>query len=197
METEFKKASEISVNVRPMMSEIFVQGWYKDLQMFSKDKRKLQRTFEHLFNLDDFYVAWGDEKMLGFVAVNDRKNQRRVQTFDRREFRKHLGFFKGSFACWAMKREMNKEYPFEIPNGTGVVEFVATAESARGQGIAKKLIAHAMERESYDRYILEVVDGNIGAIKLYERLGFSEFTRAKSPYPPKHTGFEYMIYMER
>ena len=194
----FKKANELPPQFQKQMSEIFVDGWYKDLKIISRDRAKLERAFQHIFSLEDFYVAVVGHQINAFVGISDRKDQRRIVAFDKRELRRHLGFFKGSLANWALRKEMIKrKYPFEIQADTGVIEFVATRTSARGQGLAGKLIAHVMEVEHYKTYVLEVVDTNSGAIKLYERLGFFEFTREKSPYPPKQAGFEYMIYMKR
>lgn len=198
MNIEIVKASELSINPRPDMSKVFVEGWYKELKMLCKDKSKLEDAFEHIFKLEDFYLALVDQKIMGFVAVCDRVDEKRVIYFDKKVMRKHLGFFRGSFATYMLTKIMiKKKYPFEIPVGTGVIEFVATSAKARGKGVAGRTIEHVIATTGYQEYILEVIDTNHGAIKLYERLGFEEFTREKSPYPPKHSGFEYMIYMKR
>jgi len=198
MDIEIIKASELLTDPRSAMSKIFVEGWYDVLKMLCKNKSKLQRAFEHMFKLDDFYVALVDQRIMAFIAVSERENERRVVHFDRKELRKHLGFIRGSLTNWALTKEMiDKKYPFVIPAGMGVVEFVATLPEARGKGLAGKLIEFVMADCGYQEYILEVVDTNYGAIKLYERLGFSEFTREKSKHPKKYSGFEYMIYMKR
>ena len=198
MNIEIIKADKLSTDPRPVMSKIFVGGWYDVLKILCKDKGKLERAFEHIFKLDDFYVALVEQKIMAFIAVSERKNERRVIQLDRKELRKHLGFIRGSLTNWALTKEMiDKKYPFAIPVGTGVIEFVATLPEARGKGLAGKLIEYVMETCEYQEYILEVVDTNYGAIKLYERLGFSEFQREKSKHPKKYSGFEYMIYMKR
>lgn len=196
MNIEFIKANNFPGNPRPMMSEVFVEGWYNDLKMISKDKEKLQRAFEHIFDLDGFYLAVVDQKIMAFVGVCSRINKKRIAYFDKKACRKGLGFIRGSFAALVLNKVLvEKDYPFEIPVGTGIIEFVATLPEARGQGLAGKLIEYTMADNEYQDYILEVIDTNHGAINLYERLGFVEFTRVKSPYPPQKAGFEEFIYM--
>jgi len=197
MNIELIKASDFVGNPRPAMSKVFVEGWYNDLKMICKDKEKLQRAFEHIFDLEGFYLAVVDQKIMAFVGVCDRVEQRRIAYFDKKECRKGLGFIRGSIAAIVLTKILvKKDYPFDIPAGAGVIEFVATLPEARGKGLAAKLIEYAMADTNYKEYILEVIDTNHGAINLYERLGFKEFVREKSPYPPEKAGFEEFIYMK-
>jgi len=198
MNIEMINAEDLISNPRDEMSKIFVEGWYEDFKRLCKDKNKLRRAFEHIFTLENFYVAQVDKQIMAFVAVCDRIDEKRAIHLDAKIIRKYLGFFRGSIATYMLTKVLiKKKYPFQIPTGTGVIEFVATLPEARGKGLAGKTIEYAMEDANYQAYILEVVDTNHGAIKLYERLGFEEFTREKSPFPPKHSGFEYLIYMKR
>ena len=198
MDVEIIKAVDLSTDPRPVMSEIFACGWYDTLKILCKDKGKLVRAFEHMFKLDDFHVALVDKKIRAFIAVSGRENDRRVVSFDKKILRKHLGFIRGSLAYWVLTKEMiDKRYPFEIPTGTGVIECVATSPEARGQGLARKLLEHMMAISGYEAYVLDVVDTNHVAMRLYERLGFVEFERERSKYPKKYSGFEDLIYMRR
>ncbi|WP_180850394.1 hypothetical protein [Bacillus sp. UMB0893] len=52
MRIEIKRASELEENTKKKMSEIFVDGFGKDLTIFSKDKEKLVKALEHMF-VDD------------------------------------------------------------------------------------------------------------------------------------------------
>lgn len=56
------------------------------------------------------------------------------------------------------------------------------------------MITEIMQRESYDRYILEVADTNTNAVNLYKKLGFKEFHRVKEKHP-KQSGLNEYIYM--
>jgi ribosomal protein S18 acetylase RimI-like enzyme len=45
----------------------------------------------------------------------------------------------------------------------------------------------------YSEYILEVADTNTPAIRLFEKLGYKEFTRKPAP---KKSGFSHFVYMK-
>jgi len=57
MEVKVVKATTFPQINRKQMSTIFVEGWYHDLKFFHKDKARLIKTFEHIFNLSCFYVG--------------------------------------------------------------------------------------------------------------------------------------------
>jgi len=53
-----------------------------------------------------------------------------------------------------------------------------------------------METMPYQDYVLEVVDNNTNAIRLYEKLGFAEIQRIAEK-DAKRAGFGYRVYMKR
>jgi ribosomal protein S18 acetylase RimI-like enzyme len=50
----------------------------------------------------------------------------------------------------------------------GLIEFVATSDRYRGQGVATTIINHIINTTPYKEYALEVADTNTNAVKLYE-----------------------------
>ncbi|ULL14972.1 GNAT family N-acetyltransferase [Paenibacillus sp. H1-7] len=191
---EIIRASELGYEEKMKISEIFVDGFYQWLHFFSKDKGKLTRAFCHMFNHQVFYVAVKDDEIAGITACTDGKVS--SVHLDRKELQKHLGFFKGTIAYFVLKHEfVNKAYPFEITKGMGTVEFVATSANYRGQGVATAIIKDIMDSTPYEVYVLEVADTNTNAVKLYEKLGFSEFLRTEHKHS-KRSGFNYLVYMK-
>jgi ribosomal protein S18 acetylase RimI-like enzyme len=100
---------------------------------------------------------------------------------------KHLGL-KGIVASILFKAE------FEQISGdlmaandtTACIDFIATLPEFRGQGVASELINHICSLPQYREFlILNVVDTNIQAVRLYERLGFTEFRRVEKHYPKR------------
>jgi len=198
MDIKVVKANELAGNIRPAMSLIFVEGWYDSLKMLCKNKTKLSRAFEHIFKLENFYVASVDSQIVAFIALSNREHDRRVVQFDKQTLQKNLGLIRGHLMYSALNKAMiTKQYPFEIAKNTGVIEFVATLPEARGKGLARQLIEYGIVENEYQNYILEVADTNRSAISLYEKLGFREFEREKSDYPKKYSGFEWYLYMEK
>ena len=62
----------------------------------------------------------------------------------------------------------------EIDSKTGTIENVVTNSNYRKKGIATSLMEYIFALNMYERYILEVLDTNENAIKLYKKLGFKE-----------------------
>ncbi|MGG0889463.1 GNAT family N-acetyltransferase [Cytobacillus horneckiae] len=175
------KADKIDLDVRLQISEIFAEGFTQWLGYFSKDKSTIAKAFAHMFVLNQFYVAIANDKVAGMTACTDGK------TFsiklNKKELRKHLGFFKGSIAGIFLKKEF--EAPYEkFPPNTGSIEFVGTAHEFKGQGVASQIIQYIFENTPYKNYVIEeVADTNIPAMNLYKKLGFKEYKR--KPLPEK------------
>jgi ribosomal protein S18 acetylase RimI-like enzyme len=70
---------------------------------------------------------------------------------------------------------------------------VATAAAHRGKGVSFDLLKYIHETMPYSEYILEVADTNASAIRLYEKLGYVEFTRKPAH---KKSGFNDFVYMK-
>lgn len=190
---EIRRASELGDGIRKQISDIFVGGFFQWLKYFSKDPVKLSRAFAHMFLPDAFYVAVVDGELAGIAACTDGKRPSvRLQSG---ELRRHLGLIRGSIAAKVLKQQFEHHpYPFAVEAGWGSVEFVATAEKHRGQGVASAIIRHIMEASSCSAYVLEVADTNLPAIKLYEKLGFREFMRVAQKHS-KHSGINALVYM--
>lgn len=188
------RANEFNNDTKIKISEIFVEGFHQWLIFFSKDKDKLIKAFSHMFNLEVFYIAVIDEEIAGITACTDGKVP--SVHLSRKELKKHLGFFKGTITYFILKREFElKVYPFEITEGMGLVEFVATSNKYRGQGVASAIMKHIFASTPYDVYALEVADTNTKAVKLYEKLGYSEFLRVKQKHS-KQSGVNHLVYMK-
>ena len=190
---EFIRADKLGFNPRPQMSMVFVEGFYQWLKALSKDKEKLVRAFEHIFNLDKFFAAVDGDKIASLTACTDGKE--RAVKLDKDILRRELGFIRGWITYKMLTKHMlGRKYPFELAADIGSIEFVATSPEYRGQGVAYSLISHIMETMALESYVLEVADTNTTALRLYESLGFRERARVKSVY--KNAGFDYYLYLE-
>lgn len=188
------RACEFNRDIKMEMSRIFVDGFFQWLKFFSKNKDKLTNAFSHMFNLEVFYIAVIDDEVAGIAACTDGKVPSvRLKS---KELKKHLGFFMGTITYFILKREFEqKVYPFEITKGMGMVEFVATSTKYRGKGAASAIMKYIFDFTPYEVYALEVADTNTKAVKLYEKLGYSEFLRIKMKHS-KQSGVNNLIYMK-
>jgi len=112
-------------------------------------------------------------------------------------FSNAFGWVRGNFAYYLLNRHVGRNaYPFNLSKHTGSIEYVATAKEYQGQGVGYDLLTHIMKIMPYTAYVLEVADTNIGAVKLYDRLGFKEFKRVKAANR-RRTGVNFFLYMRR
>lgn len=179
MEIRIVKANEVDFDVRMQMSEIFADGFTQWLVFFSKDKNVIAKAFAHMFILDQFFVAIANGEVAGVTACTD--GTKKSVRLNKKELRKHLGFFKGSMTGIFLKKEF--EAPYEnFPPNTGSIEFVGTAPAFRGQGVASQIIQHILKNTTYNNYVIdEVADTNTPALNLYKKLGFEEYKREAVP----------------
>ena len=192
MEIQFLQADQLDFDPRPQMGEIFAEGFAHLLASISKDTALLAKAFAHVFDLEHFTVAVQGNKVLAMTACTNGISPIR---FDKYICRKELGFLRGSIAYAQLtKYIVNHKFPFDFHSNMGRIEIVGTASEYQGKGIAYRLIKHIMDTTSYTEYVLEVLDDNPGAIRLYEKLGFETFQSIKSAIVQKgkRTSFLYM-----
>jgi len=191
---EFVRTDKLKdeADTRHQVSLVFVEGFYSLLKVFGKDKTRLIKAFEHMFDLSKFYVAVNDGEIVSLCGVDNGKSKPVALNLD--ILRKHLGRLRGRWAFWMLNKFIvNKIYPVDIPSNYGTIEFVSAKPSFTGKGITKSLMTHVMGKLDYAGFILEVLGDNTRAIKLYEKLGFSEIHRVKGP---KFSGIDSIMYMK-
>jgi len=187
---EIKQASQTTFDPRPQMSHIFVEGFYTWIKHICKDKEKLTKLFTHMFDLEQFILALEGQQVAAMAACTNGTSPVRLS---RNVFTQVLGPMRGNISYIILRRHMmNNSLPFTISPKTGVIEFVATAPEFRNQGVGYTLLTNMMAALPYNSYMLEVADNNIGAMRLYAKLGFKEFKRVKAP---KRTRVNEFIYM--
>ena len=193
---EIKRAVNVGVDIHEKISEIFVDGFGKDLRFFSKDKNKLAKALAHIFVVDYFYVAVIDDEVAGITACVDRDHF--CVNPDRKTLVKHLGIVKGFLAASSFKRYFQHypKYPVDMDSTTASVEFVAVSSKHRKKGVASAILTHLHSLPEYKDYILEVADTNTNAFELYKRLGYKEVVRKKLKLEKLFSKVNYFVYMK-
>jgi len=108
--------------------------------------------------------------------------------------RKHLGLgiFRAMFNGWLLEHRVKKNELY--------MDTIAVAEDSRGLGIGGKLLKEVIafgSSESFSCIKLSVIDTNVRAKLLYERIGFRETAINNIPYPWNRTfGFSSAYDME-
>lgn len=182
---------EFDSDVRKEAAEVFVEGYEKELEFFSKDRKNLVEAFQKMINPEVFYLAVLNGEITGVLACSN--NQARGLDINRETLKKHFGFIKGNLGYYFMKNDFNTILSYK--DDTGYIECVATSVKARGKGVSKTLFQYVLQHTSYNRFILEVVDTNDIAYRMYAKIGFIVTERKKEKFS-LFKNFKERIYME-
>lgn len=187
---EVVPAKDLGESYRRRITDVFAGGFSADFTSLSKDPLKLTDAFEHMLILDLFYVGLVDGEPAGIAACTNGVQE--STRHDGRELRRHLGLVKGTIADLTFRSEFSGGVPGITP-GAASIEFVATSPDYRGQGVARAVLTHLLELPNYREYVIDgVADTNVAALRVYERLGFTEFRR-HSVWHTRFTGINYYV----
>ncbi|MGH8878130.1 MAG: GNAT family N-acetyltransferase [Stackebrandtia sp.] len=187
---EVERMDAYDRDIRDEVTEVILDGFFSQLSFFTKDRRKFITAFRDEVRADLFFVAELDGVIAGVLACSD--NSGRALLANKASLRRGLGFAVGTIAAHVLAREFNS--PVSIDDDSGFIEWVATSEHARGKGVSTALFQHVMKLPRYRSLVLEVVDTNENARRLYSRLGFAEYKRKPAKGLEKRT-FTERVYM--
>lgn len=191
MEIVVKKVYERSQLAQKQIAEIVLDAYWEQISLLSTNRTKMIEAMQSGYNTEFFYIAYDGEDAVGIAACSPPGY--RAVTVDSKHICSVLGEELGLIASEIMKGEFG--VPLDFGPDSAYIEFVGTAKSAQGKGVASAITKAILETTSYKRLVLEVADTNIAAISLYTKFGFTEFER-KAEENPEQTGIHYRIYME-
>lgn len=171
--------------------DIFIEG-FKHLMTFAKSEEELKKLFSKSFNKEYLYAAVNDSsKVLGIIGVAN--NKVRPIRFDPGWCRQIYGTIKGTI----LSKEMNMIFQSQaVKADTDLyVDILATASEARGMGVATTLLQFAFSMKGYSEAWIEVLSKNLNARRLYEKVGFTEYSSSRHSFIAKF-GYGYPIKMK-
>ena len=171
---EIVRLGELDPEPRDEVARLFVEAWAEDLQPFCKDLGRWARALAPAFSPSAIHVVVEDGVVLGIAACSHGTN--RALRLDARAMRQHLGLLRGTFLSLVMAPIFHKK--LEYPETTAYIEAVATAKAAQGRGVATALLTH-LHGLPFSEFVLDVVDTNHRARRIYERFGYRELYRTK------------------
>lgn len=86
------------------------------------------------------------------------------------------------------------------PTLRGYIAMLAVSSSFRGRGIATKLVKlaiDAMAARGADEIVLETEEGNVAAMRLYERLGFVRSKKLNRYYLNGSCAYRLVLHLKR
>lgn len=171
--------------------EVFLEG-FGHMMTFSKNKQDLKDLFSAAFHPEYIYTYLENGIVLGILGI--ATNHIRPIKFDLNQCVKTLGKQKGYIVC----KQINLIFQSQaVKKETDLyIDVLATTKSARGKGIATKLLEYAFALPRYKEYYIEVLSKNQNAKRLYEKKGFVAYKRNYVSFI-NLMGFGYPIKMKR
>lgn len=192
------KANRSKKLVNYDMSKLFVYSFFDLFSSFCNDKEKLSKAFNHIFDLDKFYVVLFDEEIIGIGAVSDGSSSINFSKF---KLCRYLGLKTGkNIFNYLTNIIVERDYDFEMDNECGMIEFIAVKEQYRNKKVGYTLVNHIMHDNKYVRYLAKVADNNYSGKNLFEKIGFEEFHLEEATNKEKAdigvNNYMYMIYQK-
>jgi len=174
------------------IAKTIAYSFEKDFSGLVKDMECMVKVFANSIITERFFVAEQNGEIIGVIACTDCCG--RAVNINKNDFKKHLGFIRGLIGYSVFYSELMR--PLTYSATTGNIEFVGVLQSARGRGVAKKMLKEIIENNPvYSEFVLYVTDTNRSAQKCYADFGFVEFDRVPVSYA-KQKGFNSKIYMK-
>jgi ribosomal protein S18 acetylase RimI-like enzyme len=186
------RGDELDESYRRQISDVLVRGFAEDFSFFSSDPATLAALFEHMILPTRFYLALVDEQPAAVASFTTGNQQCFAPRW--REFRRHLGLWRGVVAYVVVRTQFLAVYDGARP-GLAEIGFVATAPAHQGKGVATALLTHLLSLPTFQEYVVEdIKDNNAPALALYAKLGFTEYRRRPERFS-KRAGFSEYVSM--
>ena len=168
-EDNLEKIAELLYNTDPYIYPY----WFETLEKCKKELPPLLLEKKFFFALDNLYITIDptNNEIIGVICILDKNVD---LSYDYSEL-----------------KNKNERYKFTIENYIeGLIKEVKEADFAyisnvcvdanyRGKHIGKTMLNYVIDiykKKLYDHIVLDVLADNPGAIKLYQNLGFEQFT---------------------
>ena len=172
-------------------SILFEAFWNKMKWYFSKMNQVDARIlFGEAITYNMGYYYKEDGKVLGAALLSKRKTP---YLKINRHIRKKMGFIKGML--------FGKIFNVTSPKKHVIcLQMISVSPNARGKGVGKKMLDYMNEiakNNGSNQIILDVIDNNKGAIKLYEREGYTISKHVNTKLFTHGMGFDGIYVMKK
>lgn len=176
---------KISQNQLNQAVDIYYFAFQRKIRALIKLTEKALAIYKKALNPDRGLFALSNHSVVGVTGLHyDNKNFMEIKY---KYIREHFNPIQSYFIYF-----INKIMSPKLEPGVLRIDSIAVAENARGQGIGSLLIKKVFEfakEKGFKKIVLEVVDTNPKAKKLYERLGFKEKKIVKYYFTKRVAGF--------
>ncbi len=169
---------------------------FNHLWLFTKKEDKAVIVLKKSITFKEGLYAVSNNEVLGFVGLE--KGNGYYAPLSLAGFNEAFGIFGAAwrFAAYGIYRLFHGQSKKDEVH----IDPIVVSSEARGMGIGTKLLEAVFDlakRLKKKKVILEVVDTNPMAKKLYEKVGFREVKAEELAFLTKKAGFKRVIHMEK
>ncbi|MDB8541897.1 GNAT family N-acetyltransferase [Turicibacter sanguinis] len=186
---KIQRLSDLGSNRIKEAAQFTVHQFREMFLSISEDEEVFILLFMKAMVVEQCFVAIAEDKVVGIVGVSTPV--RGAFEVSLKEVQGCLGFFKGLKFYFNLVNSGLTLKPYQI-----YINTLAVDEAYRRLGIGTLLLEECMLKSCGHEYLLDVIDVNTGALKLYESLGFKVLKRKKQMFA-KQAGFNECIYMSK
>ncbi|MBQ9854341.1 MAG: GNAT family N-acetyltransferase [Bacilli bacterium] len=153
--------------------------WFETLEKCKEELPRLLLEENFFFNINNLYVAEDEEnnKIVGILCILDKDVDFEYDYEKLKNYNERYRFTIDNYVMGLIKEVKESEFAY--------ISNVCIHNDYRGKKIGNKLISHVIEiyaKKYFDGIFLDVLANNPGAIKLYQNLGFEQFTEIFSGF---------------
>lgn len=191
--------STISDIQKNQVARMFHQAFLKKfstLWLFTKDEEKAAAILCESIHFQDGLYAVQNGKVIGFVGLETGK-----RFYTQFKFSSFLKVFHTPSAVWrSIAYGIYRLFHGKTGNDVVHIDPIVVTSEARGLGVGTKLLEAVSlyaEKRHRRKVVLEVVDTNPRAKKLYEKMGFRVVQEENTGVLTSQAGFKRVIHMEK
>jgi len=147
--------------------------WFESLEKCQQELPTLLTEENFFFNINNLYLAIDElnNKIAGVICILDNSVDFDYNYDKLRNYNERYRFTVDNYIMGLIKEVKESDFAY--------ISNVCVHKEYRGRHIGNMLVSHVIDiytKKCFDEIVLDVLAKNPGAIKLYENLGFEQFT---------------------
>lgn len=153
--------------------------WFETVDKCREELSVLLVEENFFFSINNLYVAIDElnNKIIGILCILDKDVNFEYDYEKLRNYNERYRFTIDNYVMGLIKEVKESEFAY--------ISNVCIHKDYRGKKIGNKLVSHVIEiyaKKCFDGIFLDVLADNPGAVKLYQNLGFEQFTEIFSGF---------------
>jgi len=192
MKNKIKILHGLPPEMKRDLAEIYYEAFGEKLSIFIKPKHKALFLLEEALNTNWGFYALENNELLGFLGYEIKGNY--YSDFNFYKLKKIFGLGRAAYITLAFRLASN----INLKERQILVDSLAVKKHMRQRGIGTMLLNQFFrfaKRQGFHEAIIEVVNTNTKALRLYKKLGFKPIKKRKYHIFTRRLGFSASITM--